>query len=149
MPFTTAQRDALIRGLPIVKGLRPKAEEQEGQDDTMSQVRQQKQTVLSPIAAVPAAKVVAGLKRASNTRASSSTDAEEAAGREKATQEKAASKAKRQREQDVSTAIAKATKPPKKGAAGMSNPGAAAPQDEEDPRVDLSFLSNEGESEEH
>ena len=47
MPFTTTQRDALIRGVPMVKGLRPKTEEQEDQDATMTQVRQQKQTVLS------------------------------------------------------------------------------------------------------
>lgn len=124
LPFMTAHRDAMAKGQPISKNLKPQPEEEE--EETLSQVRSQKQTVLYPHAAVPGAKVVPGVKtkqgNPSATRATATSDKEEAEKAEKAAQEKAAGRAKRQRDADLATAMARGGRPSKKKAPGLPKP---------------------------
>lgn len=68
LPFLTAHRDALFRGLPLTKTMTPLPEDEE--EETLTQVRSQKQSVLYPHAAVPGALVVRGVKAKAATTAS-------------------------------------------------------------------------------
>ena len=148
MPFLTAHLTALKEGLPILKTMKVKDEE-EGEDEaTAAEVRGGRQSVLKAIKDAPAAKVLAlqpakgkdTIVSAASTRSSSSCDLEKAMELERAAQERATDRAKRTREEDVSTAVAaeasgkkaKNFKPPRKV------PGKKSKKPVEKP--DLSFL---------
>ena len=122
-PFFTAHRDAFHRGLPLTAKMKPK--EDEGQDETMSEVQSGKQYTLKASAAAPGAKVLPGLKiplaKQVATRGTASSDKEEAEQKEKQAQDKATKAAKRTREEDIGKARVKEAKPPKKQA-GLQKP---------------------------
>ena len=95
------------------------------QEQTLSDIRAKKQSVLSPLAAVPGAKTVSkdkGKKDKPNTRSSEADASTQAAQREKTAVDKAVARAKRQREDDIAAAAAKtpAPKRARRGAGGAS-----------------------------
>ena len=105
-PFLSAHLDALIRGLPLTRSMKPKDDEGEEDEVTAEEVRSGRQTVLKAPRDVPGAKVVlAGVKDKSKggatTRGSGAGDAEQAADLERQTQEKAAAKAKRRMDDEM------------------------------------------------
>ena len=118
LPLYTGQLAAMARGLPVHKNVKAQTAANEppsGVDEaaTLQEVQDGKQTVLAPFKVVPAAKLLPFAKKAatpssssSTTRATQNADAEKAEKAEKETQAKAAARAKRQREADLSRAMA-------------------------------------------
>ena len=124
MPFLSAHTDALQRGLPIQRTMKPKTEDPAEEEDaqTQEEIRSGKQMVLKGSKEIPSAKVVLHMnkwvkpKAGAQTRASSSGDMEQAAEEERQTQERAVEAAKRKRDADIAKAMALAPTPRKKKA---------------------------------
>ena len=114
MPFLTAHLTALKEGLPILKTMKVKEDEELEDEATAAEVRGGRQSVLKAIRDAPTARVMylqstkpkESKASTSKTRSSSSSDLDKAIELEKSSQDKATERAKRVRDDDVARAMA-------------------------------------------
>ena len=143
LALQTGQMDAFSKGLAVTRRtsalVTPAAE---GDELTISEMRQRKQSILAPLAGVPEAKVL-NLKRKEPpaTRSGGTGTGDAAAAKERASQEMASQRAKKQRASDVAEAASKAPPKPKRKSPGLPKPKPA--KEVGDRGLDLSFLSEE------
>ena len=144
LALLSGQLDAFNRGLAVTRRTVPIVAQPEGDEVTLAETKQRKQTLLAPLAAVPEARVL-DLKRKDppGTRSGSQGAGEAAAAKERASQDKASQRAKKQRQQDVAEAAAKAPAKGKRKAPGLAKPRGGDKQKVQT-GMDLSFLTEEG-----
>ena len=145
LALLSGQLEAFSRGLTVTRRTpQPVAQAAEGDEVTLAETRQRKQTILAPLSSVPEARVL-NLKRKEppGTRSGSQGAGEAAAAKERASQDKASQRAKKERQLDVAEAAAKTpARLPKRKATGLAKP--KGPEKPQSTGMDLSFLSEEG-----
>ena len=154
MPFLTAHLTALKEGLPILRTMRVKEDDDED-EATAADIRGGRQSVLKAIQDAPSAKVVslqpAKAKEpkaaAAKTRAGSSTDVEQAVEAERIAQERATQRAKRTRDVDVAKAAAAESSSKKQKKEFKAPRKVAGKKAKEQDKPDLGFLDNEEDEE--